>query len=167
MTHVGKDSQQSFDRMPIVITKKEQFADQAEQIGFIRVKFFLWLSSISEELLQTQTFECWILSYVSETATATTSVWDEFISPAVWLSACFAISLETAKAIVSGVSSDYLKKQTPKYWIEDWIIQQTNQPSSEFLTFIETAPANSLISYEDKPFLIVDKAPVSGENDEL
>ena len=24
MTHVGKDSQQSFDRMPIVITKKEQ-----------------------------------------------------------------------------------------------------------------------------------------------
>lgn len=112
MTHVGKNSQQSFDCMPMVITKKEQFVDQAEQIGFIRAKFFHWLSSISEELLQTQTLEYWILSYVSETATATTNVWDEVISPDAWLSTCFAISLETAKTIVNGVSADYLKKQT-------------------------------------------------------
>src|ERR1044072_40830 len=85
---------------PMEITKKEEFAGQAEQMGFIRNEFSPWLSSISEELLPTQTLEYWILSYISETATKTTSVWDEDIPPDAWLSKCFPISPEVARAIV-------------------------------------------------------------------
>ncbi|CAB4445558.1 unnamed protein product [Rhizophagus irregularis] len=88
---------------------REDLADQALKFGFIREKFIDWISSISAELLSTQTLEYWLLSYISETASSDANFWCEFISPRDWLLCCFDINIETAIAIVSGVSEDYLK----------------------------------------------------------
>src|SRR6185369_4015013 len=98
-------------------------------------------------LLPTQTLEYWLLSYVFETATVNANLWNEDILPCDWLLNCFEITIKTANAIVSGVPEDYLKKQTPRYWVEDWIKQQNNQPSSEFISFIENSNENELVSY--------------------
>ncbi|CAB4380252.1 unnamed protein product [Rhizophagus irregularis] len=114
----------------------KDLADQALKFGFIREKFIDWISSISAELLSTQTLEYWLLSYVSETASSDANFWCEFISPRDWLLCCFDINIETAIAIVSGVSEDYLEQQTPRYWVENWIKQLANRPSSEFNSFI-------------------------------
>jgi hypothetical protein len=145
--------------------EKEYITNQAVLLGFIRDKFAQWLSSISDDILATQTPEYWLLSYVSEMET---NVWNEDISPSTWLSSCFAITPETADTIVNSVSEDYLQNQTPQYWINEWISQQINPVSSEFNTFIESAPANTLVSYEGIPNLfIVDKMPVNGDDEEL
>ncbi|CAB4387420.1 unnamed protein product [Rhizophagus irregularis] len=74
---------------------------------------------------------------MSETATDSTDSWNEDYLPDAWLVECF--SLKTANFIVTRVSEEYLKAQTPKYWI-DWAIYQfTNQASKEFISFIENA----------------------------
>ncbi|CAB4445573.1 unnamed protein product [Rhizophagus irregularis] len=130
-----------------------------------------WISSISAELLSTQTLEYWLLSYVSETASSDAKFWCEFISPRDWLLCCFDINIETAIAIVSGVSEDYLEQQTPRYWVENWIKQLANRPSSEFNSFINNANLNELINYEHAlhptPIHVVNKEPVNGDDNEL
>ncbi|GBC26217.2 hypothetical protein GLOIN_2v1481679 [Rhizophagus irregularis DAOM 181602=DAOM 197198] len=150
---------------------REDLADQALKFGFIREKFIDWISSISAELLSTQTLEYWLLSYVSETASSDANFWCEFISPRDWLLCCFDINIETAIAIVSGVSEDYLEQQTPRYWVENWIKQLANRPSSEFNSFINNANLNELINYEHAlhptPIHVVNKEPVNGDDNEL
>ncbi|PKY57088.1 hypothetical protein RhiirA4_477917 [Rhizophagus irregularis] len=78
---------------------------------------------------------------------------------------------KTAIAIVNGVSENYLGQQTPRYWVEDWIKQLANKPSSEFKNFINNANANELTFYEHElyptPILVVNKEPVSGDDNEL
>ncbi|GBC44842.2 hypothetical protein GLOIN_2v1794986 [Rhizophagus irregularis DAOM 181602=DAOM 197198] len=115
----------------------EKITEQAQKFGFSHKKFLNCMSSISKEFLLTQTLEYWLLTYMSETATDSTDSWNEDYSPDAWLIECF--SLKTANFIVTRVSEEYLKAQTPKYWI-DWAIYQfTNQASKEFISFIENA----------------------------
>ncbi|CAB4380251.1 unnamed protein product [Rhizophagus irregularis] len=106
---------------------REDLADQALKFGFIREKFIDWISSISAELLSTQTLEYWLLSYVSETASSDANFWCEFISPRDWLLCCFDINIETAIAIVSGVSEDYLEQQTPRLLLQTELGQQADE----------------------------------------
>ncbi|CAB4428353.1 unnamed protein product [Rhizophagus irregularis] len=126
---------------------------------------------VSAELLSTQTLEYWLLSYISETSPEEANFWSEMISPRNWLLLCFEINIETAIAIVNGVSENYLGQQTPRYWVEDWIKQLANKPSSEFKNFINNANANELTFYEHElyptPILVVNKEPVSGDDNEL
>jgi hypothetical protein len=84
------------------------------------------MSSISNEFLLTQTIEYWLLAYASETVTDS---WNEDYSPDAWLMESF--SLKSANFIVNGVSEEYLKAQTPNYWINWAIYQFTNQASNE------------------------------------
>ncbi|CAG8506966.1 16534_t:CDS:2 [Rhizophagus irregularis] len=120
---------------------REDLADQALKFGFIREKFIDWISSISAELLSTQTLEYWLLSYVSETASSDANFWY------------------------------YLEQQTPRYWVENWIKQLANRPSSEFNSFINNANLNELINYEHAlhptPIHVVNKEPVNGDDNEL
>ncbi|PKC03081.1 hypothetical protein RhiirA5_452304 [Rhizophagus irregularis] len=152
-------------------TEYDKLADQASKFGLIREKFIDWICSISAELLSTQTLEYWLLSYVSETSPEEANFWSEMISPRNWLLLCFEINIETAIAIVNGVSENYLGQQTPRYWVEDWIKQLANKPSSEFKNFINNANANELTFYEHElyptPILVVNKEPVSGDDNEL
>ncbi|CAB5374969.1 unnamed protein product [Rhizophagus irregularis] len=107
------------------------------------------MSSISKEFLLTQTLEYWLLTYMSETATDSTDSWNEDYLPDAWLVECF--SLKTANFIVTRVSEEYLKAQTPKYWI-DWAIYQfTNQASKEFISFIENASENKVHVFKNTP----------------
>ncbi|CAB4390548.1 unnamed protein product [Rhizophagus irregularis] len=152
-------------------TEYDKLADQASKFGLIREKFIDWICSISAELLSTQTLEYWLLSYVSETSPEEANFWSEMISPRNWLLLCFEINIETAIAIVNGGSENYLGQQTPRYWVEDWIKQLANKPSSEFKNFINNANANKLTFYEHElyptPILVVNKEPVSGDDNEL
>jgi hypothetical protein len=134
------------------IEEREYITNEAVRIGFIRDKFAQWLSSISDDILATQTPEYWFLSYVSDLEI---NIWNEDSSPSAWLLSCFAITPETADIIVNSVSGDYLQNQTPQYWINSWITQQTNPISSEFKTFIEKSPANTLISYGEIPNILI------------
>ncbi|GBB92945.1 hypothetical protein RclHR1_02090009 [Rhizophagus clarus] len=144
--------------------EREYITNQAVLVGFIRDKFSQWLSSISDDILATQTPEYWLFSYVSEMENNT---WNEDISPSIWLASCFAITQKTADTIVNSVSEDYLQNQTPRYWINEWISQQTNPVSPEFIAFIESASANKAVSYEGSNLFIVDKMPASGDDEEL
>ncbi|CAB4387535.1 unnamed protein product [Rhizophagus irregularis] len=75
---------------------------------------------------------------------------------------------ETADTIVNSVSEGFLQNQTPQYWINEWISQQTNPLSCEFNSFIESAPENTLVSYGGLPNLfVVNKMPANGDDEEL
>ncbi|GBB91529.1 hypothetical protein RclHR1_01890003 [Rhizophagus clarus] len=147
------------------IEERDYIINEAVRIGFIQDKFVQWISSISDDILATQTPEYWFHSYVSDLEI---NIWDENSSPSAWLSSCFEITPETADTIVNNVSKDYLQNQTPQYWINAWITQQTNPISCEFKTFIEESPANTLISYgETSNILIADKIPESNDVDKF
>jgi len=151
----------------------ENIKNGAAQLGFIWDKFAKWLSSISDDIVATQTLEYWLRSYVSELET---NAWNEDISPSAWLTSRFAITPEKANTIVNSVSEEHLQCQTPQYWIIEWIKQQTNPASPEFETFIENEPADTLVTYvtyvdslrkEIPNILIVDKEPHSDDAEEL
>ncbi|RIA81097.1 hypothetical protein C1645_837528 [Glomus cerebriforme] len=140
-----------------------ELVDQAQKFGFGRDKFLKWISSISEEFVLTQSLEYWLLAYVSETATAEADSWNEDYLPDAWLVDCF--SLKTANFIVNGVSEEYLKAQTPKYWMNWAIYRFTNQASDEFISFIENASENQLYDFKNTPIIIVPST--SDEGNEL
>uniref|UniRef100_U9TR69 Uncharacterized protein n=1 Tax=Rhizophagus irregularis (strain DAOM 181602 / DAOM 197198 / MUCL 43194) TaxID=747089 RepID=U9TR69_RHIID len=167
MVHLEKSgsSHESVSTTSENMEEKEYITNQAVLLGFIRDKFVQWLSFISDDILETQTLEYWLLSYVSEMET---NIWNENISPSAWLSSCFAITPETADTIVNSVSEGFLQNQTPQYWINEWISQQTNPLSCEFNSFIESAPENTLVSYGGLPNLfVVNKIPANGDDEEL
>ncbi|GES85584.1 DUF3990 domain-containing protein [Rhizophagus clarus] len=160
-----EESQQSGKELVITIV------NQAERLGFHLNKFSSWLISISTELLPTQSSEYWINSYVTDYVLENANFWDENSLPRDWLLKCFDITEETADIIINQVSEEYLKKQSPLYWIQNWIKQQTNQPSPEFLTFIENAKENALCYYQgalySRPIYVVDKRPDIKETNEI
>lgn len=134
------------------------------------IKFLDWILSVSEEYLATQTLEYWLLSFVN-IASADADYWDKEVRSYDWLLHCFEITLETSIAIVSRVSENYLKQQSPRYWVETWIIQKSNDASPEFMSFIENANENEIVNYKDElhptPIHVVNKIPVSGVDNEL
>ncbi|PKK59462.1 hypothetical protein RhiirC2_762646 [Rhizophagus irregularis] len=88
VTEKSGSSHESVSTTSENMEEKEYITNQAVLLGFIRDKFVQWLSSISDDILETQTLEYWLLSYVSEMET---NIWNENISPSAWLSSCFAI----------------------------------------------------------------------------
>ncbi|EXX63562.1 hypothetical protein RirG_151220 [Rhizophagus irregularis DAOM 197198w] len=143
----------------------EKITEQAQKFGFSHKKFLNCMSSISKEFLLTQTLEYWLLTYMSETATDSTDSWNEDYSPDAWLIECF--SLKTANFIVTRVSEEYLKAQTPKYWI-DWAIYQfTNQASKEFISFIENASENKVHVFKNIPIIVKSIGDTSDKGNEL
>ncbi|PKY41304.1 hypothetical protein RhiirA4_441202 [Rhizophagus irregularis] len=126
-----------------------ELVDQAQKFGFSHEKFLNWMSSISNEFLLTQTIEYWLLAYASETVTDS---WNEDYSPDAWLMESF--SLKSANFIVNGVSEEYLKAQTPNYWINWAIYQFTNQASNEFISFVENASENRVDVFKNTPIIV-------------
>ncbi|GBB85843.1 hypothetical protein RclHR1_01230006 [Rhizophagus clarus] len=148
------------------ITKEiTELVNQAKKFGFNREKFLDWMSSISKEFLLTQTLEYWLLTYVSQTAIGSTDSWNEDYSPGAWLVECF--SLKTADFIVNGVSEEYLKAQTPKYWINWAIYQFTNQASEEFTSFIENASESKVHVFKNTPIIVTTVNKTSNQGNEL
>ncbi|CAB4396217.1 unnamed protein product [Rhizophagus irregularis] len=126
-----------------------ELVDQAQKFGFSREKFLNWMSSISNEFLLMQTIEYWLLAYASKTVTDS---WNEDYSPDAWLIESF--SLKSANFIVNGVSEEYLKVQTPNYWINWAIYQFTNQASNEFISFVENASENRVDVFKNTPIIV-------------
>ncbi|PKC03160.1 hypothetical protein RhiirA5_424191 [Rhizophagus irregularis] len=145
--------------------KITELVNQAQKFGFSHKKFLNWMSSISKEFLLTQTLEYWLLTYMSETATDSTDSWNEDYSPDAWLVECF--SLKTANFIVTRVSEEYLKAQTPKYWINWAIYQFTNQASKEFISFIENASENKVHVFKNIPIIVKSISDTSDKGNEL
>lgn len=124
----------------------EIVVDEAKKIGF-STKFKNWLYQIDQEIIEDQSAEYWIQSFVEEMDDSEWQFEDDY---GAVMASIYGVDELVCQSIASNISTDELQNQSPKYWLLFYIRGCYHKPTQEFLDAVASVN-NKTIGYFNFP----------------